>query len=93
MSVYRSRNVFEPILALFHSPTATESAQEHILQLVHRAIRVGGSTVLITNCGILAFLELAQTSSKVDSTALKILTTELLEHADHARVDQWNGGN
>ncbi|KAG8629247.1 hypothetical protein KVT40_003112 [Elsinoe batatas] len=90
--IFRHRNVLERILALVHSPTVTTKAVTLILQLVHRLCTVGGSTRLITNAGIDAWISsLARIPRAVSSETREELKAVVEQNADADRVAQWRG--
>ncbi|KAF4551492.1 Ribosome 60S biogenesis N-terminal domain-containing protein [Elsinoe fawcettii] len=90
--VFRHRNALERTLSLVHSPTVTTKATMLVLQIVHRLCTVGGSTTLITNAGIEAWLSgLTALPRGVSADTLEALRKAIEQNVDLDRARQWYG--
>ncbi|PNS16068.1 hypothetical protein CAC42_4469 [Sphaceloma murrayae] len=88
----RNRNAFERILLLVHSPTVTARVTTLVLQLVHRVCTVSGSTMLITNAGLDAWLTgLECLPRTISASTLETMKKVTERTTDQERVDQWRG--
>lgn len=89
MELYRKTNVFEHMLSLYCSPQLPAKSQHKILQIVHRAVQVGGAMTLITRAGILSWIEIQMSSSARDIAVLQALKTAIENSSDFAEVEAW----
>jgi nucleolar pre-ribosomal-associated protein 1 len=92
MEIYRSRNVFERILALYNPELVSESVQVNILKLCFRAINVEGSTTLATRSGISSWIQAHSALSTHNEVYLKRLAESLQKSCDQRRVMDWSKG-
>ena len=95
MDIYRRSNLFERFFAFVASPSSPTSCAKKILQLLYRCTYVGGSTTLITRCGLLGWVqsELALNQDAVERSFLHSLARRALDTCDKERVNEWSGGN
>ena len=95
MDIYRRSNLFERLFALVASPSLPRSCVKKILQLLYRCTYVGGSTTLITRCGLLGWVqsELALNQNTVERSFLHSLARRTLDTCDREKVNEWSGGN
>ncbi|KAF2736152.1 hypothetical protein EJ04DRAFT_490440 [Polyplosphaeria fusca] len=92
MEIFRTKNVFERLLAHYASPSCAISAREKITRLLLRAVAVGGSTTLITRCGIISWLQMRLGSNDHRHQMLRLLAFRLGSTCDRARVEDWSSG-
>ena len=90
MEVYRSRNIFERVLALYNLASTPKDVQRLILKLCFRAIAVAGSTTLITRSGILSWIEEQSFFNGPNEPSLKHLAEKLCKTCDQVRVVDWS---
>ena len=79
LDILRRGDVFEKVLALWHSPGAAahKNIRERILELVHRATcRDGGSDVLAARTGALSWLDVAARFGDTRSSSLRSLVKQ-----------------
>lgn len=88
MDLYRKSNVFERLLSLYSSPHIPSKTRTKILQLVYRAVQVGGSMTLITRVGILSWLDV-QLAIATDVGVLEALKKALEEESRREEVQEW----
>ena len=95
MGTYRRSNIFERLLTLHASASLPTRCREKILQLLYRCTYVDGSTILITRCGLLSWIqiEVALDTDPTSRFLLQSLAKRAYETCDRSRVDQWNGGD
>ncbi|KAA8908375.1 hypothetical protein FN846DRAFT_898598 [Sphaerosporella brunnea] len=91
--LYRKRNVFGNVLALYASPNATERTREKVVELLWNAAAVeGAGTTLITRNGVVAWIE-QQLGTQLDGgVELKRLLARLWEGAHKTHVKEWSRG-
>ncbi|KAF2143907.1 uncharacterized protein K452DRAFT_247410 [Aplosporella prunicola CBS 121167] len=92
MEIFRARNVFERILALYTFTNVSQKTREKIIRLVFRAAAVGGSTTLITRSGVLSWIEMQLVSKTGNAAVLRQLAARLYETCDQGRVEEWSHG-
>jgi nucleolar pre-ribosomal-associated protein 1 len=92
MEIFRARNIFERVLALYTLPTSRKAAREKILKLISRAIAIGGSTTLVTRAGILDWLQVQLGRADGNEAMLHALRTHLEKRYDADKVAAWSGG-
>jgi Nucleolar pre-ribosomal-associated protein 1 len=88
MELYRKGNAFERLLALHGSSLCAETHRRQILELIHRAIELGGGLVLVTRVGIENWLAIAQITGE-DQSIFKELGEQLRGCVDSADVQNW----
>ena len=94
METYRRCNVIERILSMATSRSLPNYLSEKITQLCYRCTFVGGSTVLITRCCILGWIQSSmQLSSeiKTQQVLLRSLAVQLYRTCDKSLVNEWTG--
>ena len=89
MELYRKANVFERTLSLYSSPHVASQARTKVLQIMYRAIQVGGSMTLITRVGILSWLDIQLTEVGSDAAVLLALKALVENSCDRQEVDGW----
>ena len=92
MNIHRRCNTFERVFSLTASLSAPASVQEKVLQLAYRAIYAGGSTTLVTNCGITSWLSMRRADEAIDLKTFKVLVDSLDEQMDQSKAMEWSGG-
>ena len=95
MEIYRRCHIFERLLSLSASPSLPEICYKRILQLLFRCTYVGGSTTLITRCGLLGWLYcqiMMKKTESFDSDVLGLLASRAYESSDKERVNDWSKG-
>ena len=88
----RSRNTFERLLALSASPGANNAVRDGVVQVLYRTMCAGGSTSLVTSCGIVAWLKMQRVNGQIDEGTVDTLARTLLEEMDGEKIDEWGGG-
>jgi nucleolar pre-ribosomal-associated protein 1 len=90
MELYRKANVFERILSLYTSPQISTKIRQKIIQVVYRAVQVGGSMTLITRAGILSWIDIQIAVAKgQDTSALPALKSAIERSVDRMEVEAW----
>jgi nucleolar pre-ribosomal-associated protein 1 len=90
MELYRKANVFERILSLHTSPQISTKIQHKIIQVVCRAIQVGGSMTLITRAGILSWIDIQLAVTRGQDTGiLQALKSAIEGSIDRMEVEAW----
>ena len=89
MELYRKANVFERILSLYCSPQISTKAQHKVLEVVYRAVQVGGSMTLITRAGILSWIDIQVLSDTKYTRVLQALKSALEGSSDPMEVEAW----
>ena len=92
VNVLRSRNVFERLLALGASPSAGQALRDRIAQLLFNAICAGGSTTLVTSCGLVSWLKIQKVNGFLDHAIITQFATTLISEMDGPKIDEWSGG-
>lgn len=92
MEIFRTRNMFERMLALYCAPFASNALKERIVRLVWRATFVEGSTTLITRSGVMGWLQAQMAIKDKNAALLKRLSERLYETCAKDRVDEWSHG-
>lgn len=90
MESFRKSNIFEQLLSFYSSRSCAASAKEKIVRLLLRATAVGGSTTLITRCGLIAWIQMCLDAHDPRHRALRILATRVHETCDQAKVAEWS---
>ncbi|KAF2467611.1 uncharacterized protein BDR25DRAFT_266536 [Lindgomyces ingoldianus] len=92
MEIFRIKNIFETLLSYYESPSCAITAKEKILKILFRGAGVGGSTTLITRCGILSWIQMRLSSADHRHQTLKALALRIYNTCDKEKVEQWSGG-
>lgn len=93
MEIFRTRNMFERVLALYCTPFASNALRERIVRLVWRATFVEGSTTLITRSGVMGWLQAQIVMKNRNAALLKRLLGRLYETCANDRVNEWSHGS
>ena len=94
METYRRCNVVERILSVATSRALPNYLSEKITQLCYRCTFVGGSTGLITRCGILGWIQSSmQLSSEIrtQQVLLRSLAIQVYKTSDKGLANEWTG--
>ncbi|KAJ4368078.1 hypothetical protein N0V83_006433 [Neocucurbitaria cava] len=92
MELFRRSNIFEQLLAHYGSRSCAASAKDKIVKLLLRATHVGGSTTLITRCGLISWIKMMLEGHDPRHRALKTLAMRVYETCDQEKVAQWSSG-
>ncbi|KAF2188316.1 hypothetical protein K469DRAFT_661021 [Zopfia rhizophila CBS 207.26] len=92
LEIFRTRNIFERLLSYYSSVTCAISAKEKIVRLLFRAAAVGGSTTLITRCGLLSWIQMRLENNDHRHHLLRQLVSRLYDACDKEKVDEWSSG-
>jgi nucleolar pre-ribosomal-associated protein 1 len=92
LEIYRTKNVFERLLSYYVSASCAISAKEKIVRLLLRMAAVGGSTTLVTRCGILSWIEMRLANNDRRHRELRFLASRVWETCDQAKVADWSSG-
>ncbi|KAH9840368.1 Ribosome 60S biogenesis N-terminal [Teratosphaeria destructans] len=90
LDICRRARVFEKVMALYSSPAASvRSVKERVMELLYRATCVvGGSAVLVTRCGVLAWLEMVGARG---GDVAGLMRRRVLETVERERLVAWAG--
>jgi len=88
MELYRKGNAFDRLLALHGSSLCSETHRKQILELIHRAIELGGGLVLITRLGIENWFAVAQAKGE-EQGIFKELEEQLRGCVDSSDARNW----
>ena len=94
MEIYRRCHILERLLSLFASSRLPKNCLERIVDLLHRCTFVGGSSTLITRCGLLSWIDFIVKAGKPvvsNVQTLKHLALQVYDTSDKSRVDDWSG--
>jgi nucleolar pre-ribosomal-associated protein 1 len=90
MNMFMTRNIFEKLLAFYASSSCAVSVKEKIVRLLFRVAAMGGSTTLITRCGVLSWVQMRLAVRDHRSRALRQLASRLYETSDKEKVNEWS---
>jgi nucleolar pre-ribosomal-associated protein 1 len=93
MEIFRINNIFERLLSFYVSKSSAISSREKIVRLLLRAAAVGGSTTLITRCGLVSWIQAMLENRDYRRKALRVLAARVWEQCDKEKVDEWSGGS
>jgi nucleolar pre-ribosomal-associated protein 1 len=93
MEIFRTSNVFETLLSYYGSKSCAIIAKEKIVRLLLRAVAVGGSTTLITRCGVVGWVRTMLDQRDYRGRSLKVLVERLWAGCDRTKVDGWGAGS
>lgn len=79
-------------MILAASPSTSTTIQNKIAQFIYRALAIEGSSLLVTGCGILSWLETQIGAAKIGEATLTTLVQRISNSADVEKVDTWSGG-
>ena len=92
MEIFRTNNMFERLLSYYASASCAISAREKIVKLLLRAAAVGGSTTLITRCGLVSWIQGRLENNDHRDRALRGLVSRIYETCDQEKVAIWSNG-
>jgi nucleolar pre-ribosomal-associated protein 1 len=90
MEIFRTKNVFERLLSYYVSASCAVSAKEKIVRLLMRATAVGGSTTLITRCGLVSWIQMRLENNDQRHRLLRRLASRAWETCDQDKVKSWS---
>ncbi|RYN51122.1 hypothetical protein AA0118_g10621 [Alternaria tenuissima] len=90
MELFRRSNIFEQLLTHYGSRSCPASAKDKIVRLLLRATHVGGSTTLITRCGLIPWIQMMLDGYDPRHRALKTLAGRVYETCDREKVAAWS---
>lgn len=92
MELFRRSNIFEQLLSHYNSRSCAVTAKEKIVRLLLRATHVGGSTTLITRCGLVSWIQMMLDGYDPRHRSLRILASRIYESCDQEKVTAWSSG-
>jgi nucleolar pre-ribosomal-associated protein 1 len=92
MEAFRKSNVFEQLLSFYASRSCNASCKEKIVRLLLRATAVGGSTTLVTRCGLVSWIQMCLANQDPRQKLIKVLAQRVYETCDQERVSEWSNG-
>lgn len=92
MELFRRSNIFEQLLSHYSSRSCAVSAKEKIVKLLLRTTHVGGSTTLITRCGLITWIQVMLDGHDSRHRTLRLLASRVYETCDREKVAQWSSG-
>jgi nucleolar pre-ribosomal-associated protein 1 len=92
MESFRKSNIFEQLLSFYSSRSCSGSAKEKIVRLLLRATAVGGSTTLVTRCGLVTWCQICLDNHDPRHRMLRTLASRVYETCDQGRVAEWSNG-
>lgn len=92
MEIFRTNNVFERLLTYYTSKSCAIVSKEKIVKLLLRAAAVGGSTTLITRCGLVSWVKMMLDNNDYRHRELRLLAERVYDLCDHGKVDEWSSG-
>jgi nucleolar pre-ribosomal-associated protein 1 len=92
MELFRRSNIFEQLLSHYGSRSCPVSAKDKIVRLLLRATHVGGSTTLITRCGLVTWIQMMLDGQDPRQRSLRTLASRVYETCDQEKVATWSSG-
>nr|POE71936.1 nucleolar pre-ribosomal-associated protein 1 [Quercus suber] len=94
VEILRKGEIYVKVMALYQSPRASpDLVKQRILELLWRTTGVdGGSSMLITRAGVLAWCDMV-VAKKEQGGLVSKLKKRVLETCDKERVSKWCGGD
>ncbi|KAJ4296884.1 hypothetical protein N0V90_006932 [Kalmusia sp. IMI 367209] len=92
MEIYRTNNIFERLLSYYISKSCAISAKDKIVRLLLRAAAVGGSTTLITRCGLVNWIKMMLDGNDHRGRELRVLAERAWALCDGEKVGKWSAG-
>ncbi|EDU42287.1 conserved hypothetical protein [Pyrenophora tritici-repentis Pt-1C-BFP] len=89
MELFRRSNIFEQLLSHYGSRSCPASAKDKMVRLLLRATHVGGSTTLITRCGLIPWIQMMLDGHDARHRALRTLAARVYETCDQEKVAAW----
>jgi len=93
MELFRRSNIFEQLLSHYGSRSCPASAKDKIVKLLLRATHVGGSTTLITRCGLIPWIQMMLDGHDPRHRALRALAARVYETCDQEKVALWSSNS
>lgn len=94
MEIYRRSDILERLLSM-SATSLPGSCKQKLLSLLFRCTFVGGSTTLITRCGLLSWVQSqikSHHSTPPEHVSLRKLALRTYETSDQEHVKQWSNG-
>lgn len=92
MEIFRTNNIFERLLSFYASKSCAIAEKEKVVRLLLRAASVGGSTTLITRCGLVSWIRMMLDNNDYRHRELRQLASRVYGLCDRDKVDQWSSG-
>lgn len=93
MESFRKSNIFEQLLSFYASRSCSAASKEKIIRLLLRATAVGGSTTLITRCGLVSWIQMCISNQDPRQKSLRVLAARVYETCDQGKVAEWSNGS
>lgn len=90
MELFRRSNIFEQLLSHYGSRSCSTSAKDKIIKILLRATHVGGSTTLVTRCGLVAWIQMMLDGHDARQSSLRVLAARVYETCDQEKVAAWS---
>jgi len=90
MELFRRSNILEQLLSHYGSRSCPASAKDKMVKLLLRATHVGGSTTLITRCGLIPWIQMMLDGHDARHRALRTLAARVYETCDQEKVAAWS---
>ncbi|USP78891.1 hypothetical protein yc1106_06165 [Curvularia clavata] len=90
MELFRRSNIFEQLLSHYGSRSCSASAKDKIVKILLRATHVGGSTTLITRCGLVTWIQMMLDGHDARQSSLRVLAARVYETCDQDKVAAWS---
>ena len=91
--LYRSCGVFERAMSFSSSQGLTRPCTEKVIHLLYRCTFTGGSTMLVTRCGVLSWIKGRTAKETSLDSMLSCLVAKILDTCDASRLRAWSGMN
>lgn len=92
MEIFRTNNIFERLLTFYASKSCAISTKDKIVKLLLRAAAVGGSTTLITRCGLVSWIRMMLDGNDHRAKELRVLAERAWKLCDQEKVSTWSAG-
>jgi nucleolar pre-ribosomal-associated protein 1 len=92
MEAFRKSNVFEQLLSFYASRSCNAHCKEKIVRLLLRAAAVGGSTTLVTRCGLVSWIQMCLANQDPRQKMIKALAQRVHATCDQGKVSEWANG-
>ena len=91
--LYRRCGIFERIMSQSSAQRLEPSFTEKSIRLLYRCTYVEGSTMLVTRCGVLAWIWEREAQDPSLGPLLRCLATRILHSCDTERLRNWSGSD
>lgn len=91
LELYRYASVFERAMSLYDVAGTKDAMRERILELIFRAIEVGGGQMLVTRAGILTWLKIRGSALSSDQPLIHELLRQIGLHCSSDQLGEWKG--